>query len=212
MPKKTGEGIEYFTVATSNKYYEGWKGESREPSIDGKPGKLLRAADPVCGGYKLSYLMDGGARYAVGTTATSKSFGILMLLIFSCGTYLRYSNTCLITDSAYGFVEGLAILALWEISWVTSLRIAQRRGFLGVEELESKNPNSNEKRNFRNDIKKWERANSKAKKGTSWCWKTSLHIFDNLKSLIFLTVVKDGKFCWRLDNCLGAFYKVPMRF
>ena len=152
MPKKTGEGIEYFTVATSNKYYEGYQGETRKPSNDGKPGKLVRAADPVCGGYKFNYLMDGGRRYQVGTTATSKSFGILMLLIFGCGTYLRYSNSCLITDSAYGFIEGVAILSLWEISWVTSLRIALRRGFLGIKEsLEIK---SSEDRGFQSHVKK----------------------------------------------------------
>ena len=116
MPKKTGEGIEYFTVATSNKYYEGYRGEIREPSNDGKPGKLVRAADPVCGGYKFNYLMDGGYRYEVGTSVMSKSFGILMPLIFGCGTYLRYNNSCLVTDSAYGFIEGVAILTLWEIS------------------------------------------------------------------------------------------------
>ena len=112
MPKKTGEGIEYYTIATSNKDYFGYKSESRELSNDGKPGKLLEKGDQVAGGYKLAYFMDGGARYEVGSTGTSKSLGMVMLLIFSCGLYLRYENVCLVTDSAYGFLEGMAFIAL----------------------------------------------------------------------------------------------------
>ena len=45
------------------------------------------------------------------------------------------SDLCLVTDSAYGFLTGMVFLQLWEILWVTSLRIAQRVGFLGVEEI-----------------------------------------------------------------------------
>ena len=62
MPKKTGEGIEYYTIATSNKDYFGYKSEIRELSDDGKPGKLLEKGDPVAGGYKLAFYMEGGAR------------------------------------------------------------------------------------------------------------------------------------------------------
>ena len=112
MPKKTGEGIEYYTIATSNKDYFGYKSEIRELSDDGKPGKLLEKGDPVAGGYKLAYFMEGGARYEVGSTGPSKSLGLVMLLIFSCGLYLRYENVCLVTDSAYGFLEGMAFIGL----------------------------------------------------------------------------------------------------
>ena len=100
MPKKTGEGIEYYTIATSNKDYFGYQAELREATIDGKKGKLIRGADPVAGGYILNYYMESGAHYEIGTTAPSKTFGIAMLLIFSCGMYLRYQNVCLVTDSA----------------------------------------------------------------------------------------------------------------
>ena len=81
--------------------------------------------------------MDGGPRYEVGCTSPSKTFGSMMLLIFQMGNYIRYKDICAITDSAYGFVEAMLFLSLWGIRWVTSLRIRQRRGFLGLEELEN---------------------------------------------------------------------------
>ena len=49
MPKKTGEGIEDYTLATSNKEYEGYQCEIREVPKDGMEGKIVRPADPVCG-------------------------------------------------------------------------------------------------------------------------------------------------------------------
>ena len=166
MPKKTGEGIEYYTIATSNKDYYGYQAELREASIAGKKGKLIREGDPVAGGYKLNYYMESGKRYEVGTTAPSKAFGIAMLLMFSCGMYLRYQDLCLVTDSAYGFLDGMVFLGLWGISWVTSLRIGQRRGFLGVVEIEKaggkqmaeqkrkgKSKDEQKKRIFKKDLK-----------------------------------------------------------
>ena len=36
MQKKTGEGIEYYTIATSKKDYFGYQAELREAIIDGK--------------------------------------------------------------------------------------------------------------------------------------------------------------------------------
>ena len=99
---------------------------------------------------------------------------------------------------------------------MTSLRIGQRRGFLSLKEsLEEKSSKKTEKETettFRTDVKNWEKANKKGKRGTSWCWKASLQIIKNCRIMIFLTAVRDGRFCWRLDNCLGAFYKVPMNF
>ena len=103
---------------------------------------------------------------------------------------------------------------------MTSLRIAQRRGFLSLKEsLKVKSSKKIEKKAeketetlFRTVMKNWEKANKKGKRGTSWCWKTSLQIIKNCRIMIFLTAVRDGRFCWRLDNCLGAFYKVPMNF
>ena len=136
MPKKKIEGLEYFTLATSNKGYDGYKHEIRAAPQEGeKEGELIQAADPVCGGYKFMYIMGGGPRYEVGSTNPSKTFGSMMLLIFMCGGYFRYKNCCVITDSAYGFVEAMLYLSLWGITWVGSLRMHQRRGFLGLKEI-----------------------------------------------------------------------------
>ena len=112
MPKKTGEGILYYTLATSNKGYQGYQEEVREETKDGDEAKIITPADPVRGGYILNYIMEPGRRYAVRTPATSKVFGAMMLLIFSCGTYLRYKTICVITDSAYGVLEGMALMSL----------------------------------------------------------------------------------------------------
>ena len=66
MPKRTHTGIEYFSVATSNKEYEGYKGELREPRKEGeREGKLIRPADPVSGGFTLNYCISPGFRYAM---------------------------------------------------------------------------------------------------------------------------------------------------
>ena len=80
--------------------------------------------------------------------------------------YLRYQDLCLVTDSAYGFLDGMVFLGLWGISWVTSLRIGQRRGFLGVVEIEKaggkqmaeqkrkgKSKDEQKKRIFKKDLK-----------------------------------------------------------
>lgn len=60
--------------------------------------------------------MEGGRRYAVGGTAGSKSFGIMILLIFLCDGYLRYGESIAVTDSAYGFLDGMFFLSLWSIN------------------------------------------------------------------------------------------------
>ena len=204
MPKKTGEGILYYTLATSNKGYEGYKEEIREETKEGDEGKIIRRADPVCGGYVLNYIMEPGRRYAVGTTATSKVFGAMMLLIFSCGTYLRYKDIRVVTDSAYGVLEGMALMSLWEIAWVTSLRIAQRRGFLGVKQIEdagkvqkNKKPKSknDEGRSMKKDIAAWEKKVASVQKGSYWMWKTSLQIMKDVYTTVYLTAIKDAKIC-----------------
>jgi len=188
LPKKNSEGLEYYTIATSNKLYEGFKDEFREDSKEGDPeGKITRHSDPVCGGYILNYFMDGGPRYEVGTTSSSKMFGMLLLLVFTCGSYQRYNNSMLVTDSAYGFVEGMCLLSLWEIVWVSSLHFAQRPGFLGVEDIKNAGsrksqkkkakadkekqkikPVSVENRSMKNDVFAWEKEHKDAKKGTTW--------------------------------------------
>ena len=184
MAKKTCEGLEYFTLATTNKEYEGYKYEIREPTTEEKEGAVIQNADPVSGGFTLNYEMEGGRKYEIDLTAPSNTFGKMILLIFQCGTYLRYQNACLVTDSAYGFLSGMVFLQLWEIMWVTSLRIAQRAGFLGIEEFRkgaldelrnkpgvaavSEESKENKKKNkFSKEIKRWEKERTKSRMGTS---------------------------------------------
>ena len=159
MPKKKMEGLEYFSICCSNKDYFGYQGEIREETKEGDiQGKVIRRADPVCGGYYLNYIMDVGPLYSIGSTHPSKTFGVLLLLIFMCGSYLRYDNLCLITDSAYGFLDAMIYISPWGIQWVTSLREKQRKGFLGIHE-------------FLDEYKKSEAAKAaKAKKKIkNWC-------------------------------------------
>ena len=116
LPKKTMEGLEYYALATSNKGYEGWKHEVRAPPEEGKgEGRLIRPADPVCGGLKLNYAMLGGPKYDFGSTDHSKTFGLMSELIFSLGDYLRFKDVFLVPDSAYGFLTGMLFLAMWGI-------------------------------------------------------------------------------------------------
>ena len=184
----------------------------------------MRPADPVCGGYILNYVMEPGRRYQVGSTATSKVFGAMMLLIFSCGTYLRYKDVCVVTDSAYGVLEGMALMSLWNISWVSSLRISQRQGFLGVKEIEdagkeksssekkkSKLQNQNKRKN-KTDVAAWEKKHSAFPKGSSWMWQANLEIMKDVYTTIYLTAIQDSKNCWRFDNYLGPGPKKGMHF
>ena len=83
LPKKTSEGLEFYTLATSNKEYEGYKEDVRIPAQDGElEGQLLVPRDPVCGGYKLNYIMEAGPRYEVGSPVGKKVLGAMILLIF----------------------------------------------------------------------------------------------------------------------------------
>ena len=105
--------MDYTTIATSNKYYENYREEERgEPTTTEPLGKLLRRADPISGGYKLNYIMDGGPKYEVGTPNSSKLFGTMLLLIFQAADYLRYKSATVITDSAYGFLEAMLFLSI----------------------------------------------------------------------------------------------------
>lgn len=84
QPKKNAEGLEYFTVATSNKLYEGYKEEVRGDPEEGKRKEdAISDADPAYGGYTINYFMEGGPRYEVDSIVASKSFGMLLLLIFT---------------------------------------------------------------------------------------------------------------------------------
>ena len=111
VPKKTSGGIEYITIATSNKGYENYHEEVRaEPIGEEIRGKIVKKADPVCGGLKLNWIMHGGPRYEVGTPNTSKTFGAMTRLLFALGSYLRFKDIELITDSAYGSLEGMLFM------------------------------------------------------------------------------------------------------
>ena len=56
--------------------------------------------------------MHGGPKYEVGTPNPSKIFGVMCMLIFSMGSYLRFKNVVLVTDSAYGILDGMMYIAL----------------------------------------------------------------------------------------------------
>ena len=78
------------------------------------------------------------------------------------------------TDSAYGFLTGMMLLALWGINWVTSFRLGQRRGFLGITEFHEaaiaaakKKGVQLSKRNQLTEVRAWEKQRKEAKKGTS---------------------------------------------
>ena len=153
LPKKKIEGIEYFSLAVCNKDYEGYKADERAKPADGElKGKLIRPADPVCGGYKLHYIMSPGARYDPGSPNPSKTLGPMILLIFMCGGYLRFRETCAVTDSAYGFLEAMMYLSLWSINWVSSLRLSSRKGFLGVKEFKEAGTAEEQKRKKRRKV------------------------------------------------------------
>ena len=60
LSKKTREGLEFFTLATSYKGYDRYYGEVRAPAEEGEVlGKIIRGADPASGGYVLNYIIQG---------------------------------------------------------------------------------------------------------------------------------------------------------
>ena len=232
LPKKKIEGLEYTTIATSNKYYENYRGEERaEPTKNEPLGKLLRPADPVSGGYKLNYIMDGGPKYEVGTPNPSKLFGTMLLLIFQAGEYLRYLDATIITDSAYGFLEGMLFLSIWGLKWVTSFRLGQRLGFRGISEFKmelednkgkQKKPKTKDSLEnktgkqkvpkFSKHVAAWEKTKKEDVKGSSYYWKGTFEILTGVFRSVWLTAVKDSTFCYRLDNFLGPSRTSKMHF
>ena len=135
LQKKTSKWLEYFSIATSNKGYEGYKDELRKESKDSeKYGEVI--ISDVCA-FKLNWIMDGGPRYEVSSSSPLKMFGSMMFLIFQMGNYIRYKHIYLISDSTYGSVEAMFFISLWGIRRVTRFRIRHCRGFLDLEELEN---------------------------------------------------------------------------
>ena len=111
--KKTGVDLQFYTLATTNKDYEGYQKEVREyPENLGGKSKIIAMADPVSGGFKLNYTMSGGRRYEVGYSHNKKLVGVMLLLIFECGQYLRHKDCIAVTDSAYGFLPAMCLMAL----------------------------------------------------------------------------------------------------
>ena len=145
--KKTGVGLQFYTLATSNKGYAGYKEAIYEEGEAQNKKSIVRQADPVFGGFKINYSMSGGRRYEVGYSHNKKIVGVMMSLIFGCGDYLRYSDCIAVTDSAYGYVPSMCLMSLWGISWVTSFSISQRRGFLGIPIFMKAGQKAKEKRN-----------------------------------------------------------------
>ena len=217
--------MDYTTLATSNKYYENYREEERGEPTEKEPlGKLLRRADPVSGGYKLNYIMDGGPKYEFGTPNSSKLFGTMLLLIFQAAEYLRYKNATVITDSAYGFLEAMLFLSIWGLKWVTSFRLAQRMGVQGISEFKNAVENKKGlagtkstalktgKATFSKKVAIWEKANKNDVKGTSYFWKGSFEIVSGVFQTVWLTAIMDSKFCYRLDNFLGPSWTDKMFF
>ena len=84
MSKKTLEGIEHYKLITSNKNYEGYVTEPLEPPAEGQvKGKILRKADPVSGGYKFCYIMEGGAKVQSEQDITVKGVWVDDIVDFS---------------------------------------------------------------------------------------------------------------------------------
>ena len=83
LQKKTAEGLEYVCLCTTNKDYEGYRPEVREPPEDGEEkAQIIQKADPVSGGIMLAYKMDGGPKYEIDMSSPSNLFGKMILLIF----------------------------------------------------------------------------------------------------------------------------------
>ena len=168
-----------------------------------KDNKVIQTADPIAGGFPLFYTMAGGIRYEVGVTTPSKMFGIMMLMVFRCGLYLRNVGHCIVTDSAYCALEGLLFFALWEINFVTSVRMGQRKGYLGVKDImdagaeerranekkkskknasskKSENKSGSDQRTIKSDVRAFEKKYKDSTKGTSFFWKASIEILKGL--------------------------------
>ena len=79
--------------------------------------------------------MSGGRRYEFGYSTPSKLFGSMLFLIFTTGNYLRYRNTTMVTDSAFGFGESVIFLCLWGMKCVTSIRASQKSCFSKITEF-----------------------------------------------------------------------------
>ena len=59
------------------------------------------------------------------------------MLIFSMGSYLRFKNVVLVTDSAYGILDGMMYIALQGIHWVSGVPFSQKRGFLDIKDFQN---------------------------------------------------------------------------
>ena len=159
--------------------------------------------------------MDGGPKYEVGTPNPSKLFGTMLLLIFQAGEYLRYLDATIITDSAYGFLEGMLFLSIWGLKWVTSFRLGQRLGFRGISEFKMELEDNKGKQkvpNFSKHVAAWEKTKKEDVKGSSYYWKGTFEILTGVFRSVWLTAVKDSTFCYRLDNFLGPSRTSKMHF
>ena len=111
--------------------------------------------------------MQGGRKYDVGGTTSSKSFSTMALLIFMCGNYLRYRRSIAVTDSAFGFLDSMFFLTLWSIYWVSSVSMGQKRGYLGVPEVVKSGSKKGSKDKSKSKKDKSKRQKSKIQKNVS---------------------------------------------
>ena len=130
----------------------------------------------------------------------------MLLLIFQAGEYLRYLDATIITDSAYGFLEGMLFLSIWGLKWVTSFRLGQRLGFRGISEFKmalEDNKGKQKVPKFSKHVAAWEKTKKEDVKGSSYYWEGTFEILTGVFRSVWLTAVKDSTFCYRLDNFLG---------
>ena len=158
----------------------------------------------------------------------------MILLIFSCSSYLRYQGSCLITDSAYGFLCGMVFLHLWSVLWVTSFRLSSRRGFRGIVDIKnayvakssrdkkkdsikkdsglSKGKKKDDHFNQKHAVRPWDSLNTNSEKGSSFVWKSNIEVLSGVRCNTWLTAVMDSKLCQRLHNFLGRLCTKKMKF
>lgn len=92
-------------------------------------------------------------------------------------------------------------LQLWNVRWVTSFRLKQRRGFLGIREMRKEAPaleeklDGNKKIGWKDDVKLLEKKYKDSKKGTSWFWKSEIEVMKGISCSTWLTAVLDSQMC-----------------
>ena len=102
--------------------------------------------DPRGNGYTFANQAYPGQAYNVGSLFKERDIGILLQLLFSCGSYFRYQNIQLIADSKFGHIVPLAYLRTQKVYSACSF-LPSRVGH-NIQELSSKKLSVEEKKPF----------------------------------------------------------------